>query len=143
MKIGPRGLAMIKRFEGCKLQAYQDSVGVWTIGYGSTLGVKQGDRISEQQADTLLQADLARFENGVAKYLTREVRESQADAMISLAFNVGLGNFKDSTLLKLTNQNSPLQAAQQFVKWANAGGKPLLGLLRRRFAEGQLYLEDL
>lgn len=143
MKIGPRGLALIKRYEGCKLDAYQDSVGVWTIGYGSTLGVKQGQRITQQQADALLIEDLARFENGVGGYVTKDVKESQADAMISLAFNIGLGNFRDSTLLKLTNSNQPMQAAQQFPKWCNAGGKPLLGLLRRRLSEAQLYLEDL
>ena len=143
MKATARCIDLIKRFEGCRLEAYQDSVGVWTIGYGSTMGVKQGDRISAQQAETLLRADLSRFESGVSAFVTAPIKQSQFEAIVSLAFNVGMGNVKNSTLLKLTNQKQYLQAAQQFQKWNLAGGKPLLGLLRRRLAEAQLYLEDL
>lgn len=143
MNMTSRGIGLIKKYEGLRLNAYQDSVGVWTIGFGSTLGVKEGDRISPEQAETLLKADLQRFENGVAAALSGPCKQSQFEAMVSLAFNVGLANFKGSTLLKLHNGNQPFQTAQQFQKWCNAGGKPLLGLLRRRLSEALLYLEDL
>jgi len=143
MKITHRAIELIKRYEGLRLDAYLDAVNVPTIGYGHTHGVVMGTKISAPEAEEFLRGDLEQFETGVAKLLTVTIRQSQFDALVSFAFNLGLGNFKDSTLRKHTNDGKPMQAAQEFPKWINAGGKPLLGLLRRRLSEALLYLEDL
>lgn len=141
MKIGQRGIDLIKSFESLRLEAYQDSVGVWTMGYGSTLGVKPGDVITEDQANTLLAAELLSTQQVVSAAMPK-ARQSEFDAVCALAFNVGNNAIKNSTLLQRHNTGFRLEAAREFVKWDHAGGKELLGLLRRRFAEGTLYLAD-
>ncbi|MFA5715356.1 MAG: lysozyme [Candidatus Paceibacterota bacterium] len=143
MTTSQRGIDLIKHFEGLRLEAYQDSVGVWTIGYGHTENVYPGRVIDEYGADILLKDDLKRFEAGIDK-LALSINQNQYDALVSFAFNLGLGNLSKSTLLKKVrvNPNDPT-IADEFVKWIRAGGKVLPGLLTRRKAEAVLYFSQI
>lgn len=140
MTIGQAGIDLIKRFEGCRLESYQDSVGVWTIGYGHTQGVYAGQRITQEDAEALLRADLKSFSKKVSLLVGDKVNQQQFDALVSFAYNLGVGNLKSSTLLKrvLANPNDP-DIETQFNKWVYAGGKILNGLVKRRQAEADLY----
>lgn len=146
MRISEAGVDLIKAFEGLKLEAYQDSVGVWTIGYGHT-GPVNGEKITagltitEQDAEELFYNDIAKFEDGVNK-LTQELDITQGmfDALVCFAYNVGLDALARSTLLKLLKQNKVLEASEQFKRWNKANGKELAGLTRRRNAEAELFL---
>ena len=140
MKINQAGLDLIKSFEGCKLDAYEDIVGVVTIGYGHTGDdIELGDTIAEDEAEELLKEDLERFENGVDGLLTCEATENQFSALVCFSYNVGLNALKGSTLLRKLNAGDVQGAAQDFVRWAKAGGKEVPGLLRRREAEQKLF----
>ena len=139
MKTDKKGIELIKEFEGCKLKAYQDSVGVWTIGYGHTKGVKKGDVITQDQAKQFLIEDLADAENAVNRLVKVEINQNMFDALSSFTFNLGVGNFQSSTLLKLLNQGKYSEAAEQFPRWVFAGGQKLDGLVRRRKAEQKLF----
>lgn len=142
MKISQKGIDLIKQFEGVSLKAYPDpGTGgePWTIGYGHTGGVKKGDVVTQAQAEELLRKDLIKFETGVSNVLTVETTQNQFDAMVSLAYNIGLGNFTKSTLLRKHNAKCWQCAASQFGVWRNAGGKVMNGLIRRRAAERELY----
>ncbi|RDU95358.1 lysozyme [Trinickia dinghuensis] len=140
MKINEAGINLIKEFEGLRLTAYADVVGVLTIGYGHTgPDVKPGMVITEAQAGQLLIDDLARFENGVSGLVKVPVNANQFSALVSFSYNVGLGNLGGSTLLRLLNQSDYAGAAQQFPLWDKAGGRELPGLLRRRQAEQALF----
>jgi lysozyme len=139
-RINKAGLSLIKQFEGLRLKAYKDVVGVLTIGYGSTgPHVKEGMIITEQQAEDLLKEDLDRFEQGVANLVKVPLNDNQFAALVSFSFNLGLGNLKASTLLKLLNAGKLDQVPSEFVKWNKAGGKVLAGLTRRRQAEAELF----
>ena len=131
----------IKRAEGCKLTAYQDSVGVWTIGYGHTADVKRGDRITQQQADDFLRSDLSRFEVIAAR--TPGVRtQGQFDAVTDFCYNCGPGNFQNSTLRKyITTGRKDWEIQKEFLKWTKAGGKELGGLVSRRVWEAARWKE--
>lgn len=138
-RIGPKGLALIKRFEGLELKAYRDVVGVLTIGYGSTgPHVKSGMVITESRAEALLREDLDRFERGVAE-IGGDMTPGQFSALVSFAFNLGLGALKGSTLLKNHLSGDYADAAKEFDKWVFAGKKKLNGLVKRRAAERELY----
>ncbi|PRP70895.1 muraminidase [Chromobacterium amazonense] len=140
MQTSANGINLIKQFEGLKLTAYQDSVGVWTIGYGHTgRDVKPSQTISSNQADQLLRQDLARFEQGVSNLIKVSIKQNQFDALVSFSYNLGLGNLQSSTLLRLLNQGDYQAAAGQFPLWNKAGGKVLPGLTRRRLAEQALF----
>ena len=141
MKTSKNGINLIKNYEGCRLTAYKCPAGVWTIGYGHTAGVKQGDKITQLQADTLLTIDLQKFENAVNKAVKKPITQNEFDALVSFAFNVGTGNFEKSTLLRLVNMGQFELAAKQFERWIYAGGKPLTGLKKRRLAEKTLFLK--
>lgn len=142
MKISQAGLDLIKRFEGCKLEAYRDAVGIWTIGYGHTgPNVHDGLKITQAQADAILAQDVSRFASGVAVNVNVALTQSEFDALVSFAFNVGLGAFRSSTLLKLLNDNADRTVvASQFLRWNKAGSKVLDGLTKRRNAEKALFL---
>ncbi len=151
MRISQRGVDLIKRHEGLRLRAYRDAVGVITIGYGHTRTAQIGQTITAGEAEALLRADLDAFEDGVTALVKRPLKQSQFDALVSFAFNVGLDidadhrteGLGDSTLLALVNAGRDQDAVIEFLKWSKAGGRPLLGLTRRRLAEAQLFLEDL
>lgn len=141
MKINDRGLAIVKKFEGLELKSYQDSVGVWTIGYGHTKGVKKDQSCTESQAEAWLREDLAEAEAAVTRLVTAPLTSNQFSALVSFTFNLGAGNLTTSTLRRLLNRKDYGGAANQFLHWAHAGGKLLLGLQRRRQAERELFLK--
>jgi lysozyme len=135
------GLALTKSFEGLRLEAYQDVGGVWTIGYGHTgPDLLAGMKISQADADALLRADLTVAVSCVNRGVTEEIVQSQFDAMVDFCFNVGRGNFLQSTLLRKVNLSDFEGAAAQFLLWVNAGGKKVEGLVRRRQAEQAMFL---
>ena len=135
--ISENGLALIKRFEGCRLTAYQDSVGVWTIGYGHTLDVSKGRTITQQQADHYLRADCANAEKAVNRYIhIYHWNQNQFDALVSFTFNCGSGNLK--TLLN-GGTRSISQISEKIPAYRKAGGKVLEGLVNRRAAEKTLF----
>lgn len=139
--ISAAGLDLIKRFEGLRLDAYRCPAGVPTIGYGSTgPHVRIGQRISKAEADELLTQDAARFVRGVSERLgDSPATQSQFDAMVSLAFNIGLDAFARSTLLRKHKAGDYAGAQKEFGRWVNSAGKRLLGLVHRRAAEATLY----
>lgn len=141
MKTSKDGVALIKEFEGCKLTAYKCPAGVWTIGIGTTKGVRPGQVITESQAIDLLETDLAKFEKTVASLVKVPVTQPMFDALVSFAYNVGEGALGKSTLLKKLNARDFAGAADQFLVWNKAGGRALAGLTRRRQAERKLFLK--
>jgi len=145
MQISNTGIALIKRFEGCELKAYQDSVGVWTIGYGWTQPVNgkkvaAGMVIDLSTAERLLKCGLVQYEQGVNQLLKVKITQGQFDALVSFAYNLGLRALSTSTLLRKLNSGNQHGAADEFGKWVNAGGKQLAGLVKRRAAERELFL---
>lgn len=142
MKTSNIGINLIKSFEGCILKAYKCPAGVWTIGYGHTAGVKEGQTITQAQAEEFLKQDLKRFETYVKNLVTVKLNQYQFDALVSFCYNVGPGNLKTSTLLKLLNKGDYEGAAEQFERWVKAGDKKLAGLVRRRVAEKELFLRQ-
>jgi len=142
--VSKKGLDLIKQSEGCKLTAYPDPAtggDPWTIGYGATgTGIRKGVVWTQVQADQRFAADVQRFADGVSSLLgAAPTTQGQFDAMVSLAFNVGLGNFRESTLLRLHKEGDYAGAANQFARWNKAAGKVMAGLTRRREAEAALY----
>ena len=135
MNTSPKGIALIKEFEGLRLKAYQCPGGVWTIGYGHTAGVKPGMLISKAQAEEYLKADLIAFErylNGLGLALN----QNQFDALVSFIYNVGTGNFSSSTLLRKVRANPQDNSIMdEFLRWVYSKGRVLPGLQRRRLAE--------
>jgi lysozyme len=145
LKTSQRGIGLIKQFEGCRLTAYQDSVGVWTIGYGLTsaaglIKVTRGLKITQQQAEEYLVKSLVKYETAVMSLLKRPPTQNQFDAMVSFCYNVGPGNFAKSSVLKHFNAGSNIAAASAFALWNKAGGKVLPGLVKRRKAESDLFI---
>lgn len=139
MNYSKTGLALTESFEGLRLTAYQDSVGVWTIGYGHTNGVQQGQTITLQQAEAFLVADIAWAVAFVNHVLTVLVTQGEFDALVDFVFNLGSGTLVHSTLLQLVNSGNFSAAADEFAKFDHAGGKVVAGLLRRRLAEKQIF----
>jgi lysozyme len=135
-----RSYALTQRFEGLRLEAYQDSVGVWTIGYGHTKGVKRGDKITHEQAEEFLKQDMQEAIDGVNRLVRVPLTQQQFDALVDFTFNLGVGNLSKSTLLKLLNQGSYAEAGKEFLKWNRAGGKVLAGLTTRRGVEADMFL---
>ncbi|NUG12423.1 lysozyme [Acinetobacter seifertii] len=146
MKISNSGISLIKSFEGFRLKAYDDGVGVWTIGYGTIkypngIRVKAGDSCTVQQAEDYLRNDLAVFENAVNRLVKVKLTQNQFDALVSFTYNLGETNLGKSTLLKKLNAGDYQGAADQFLVWNKAGGKVMNGLVRRREAERALFLK--
>ncbi|OOF85151.1 muraminidase [Rodentibacter ratti] len=146
MKISERGISHIIRDEGERLTAYQDIVGIWTIGVGHTgqvdgKPVAKGMTISKEKSREILKADLARFENAINASVSVPLKQNQFDALVSLAFNIGEGAFRRSILLRKLNAGDYNGASQQFLVWKNAGGRVSQGLLNRRKREKALFDE--
>ena len=142
-RTGDKGIQLICQFEGLRLERYRDAVGLWTIGYGHLILKEEMEKlikITTGEAKNILRKDLKRTETGVKKLLTLSVTQNQFDALVSFAFNLGLGNLKKSTLLKKVNAGDKEAAALQFKCWNKAGGRVLAGLTRRRDAEMRLFL---
>lgn len=139
------GVDLICGFEGKRLTAYDDGVGVWTIGFGTTTypngtKVKKGDTCAEYQAKAYMAHDLKKFESAVNNAVTVPLNQNQFDALVSLAYNIGTNAFSGSTLVKKLNSNDFRGAADQFDVWVNAGGKRMQGLVNRRAKEKALFL---
>lgn len=140
MKISNDGINLIKNYEGCKLYAYRDSVGVATIGYGHTKGVRMGTAITQKQADDYLREDLASVEKTLNQ-LGINFKQCQFDALCSWVFNLGSSNFTHSTMcVRICTGASDEEITDQLVRWHNAGGKSLLGLMKRRVSEANMFL---
>ena len=141
MNVSETGIELIKKFEGCVLKAYKCPAGIWTIGYGHTTNVKKGQTITKEQAEEYLKQDLNRFEITVNNLVNVPLNQNQFDALVSFCYNLGSGNLKNSTLLKLLNKKDYTRAAEEFDRWVYAGGKKLSGLVKRRAAEKELFLK--
>lgn len=147
MQLNDAGKKLIKSFEGCKLTAYKCSAGKDTVGYGNTFyedgtPVKPGDKITQERADSLFELIANDFAKKVDPLVTDKVTPNQFAALVSFAYNAGVGNLKASTLLKKVNANpNDPTIKDEFLKWNKAGGKVLPGLTRRREAEAALYFK--
>ena len=139
MKISQEGIALIKKFEGCKLKSYRCAAGVWTIGYGHTTLVEKNQEITQEEADIILLADLEVYEDAVNKASTVPLEQHQFDALVSWTFNLGGANLNASTMLKVLNKGEYEEVPAQIKRWNKAGGKVLQGLIRRREAEALLF----
>lgn len=143
--INAAGLDMIKRFEGFSEEAYRDTAGILTIGYGTTaaagVGItpKAGMRITEEEAERYLLAAIAKTEAAIGPFL-KAPNDNQRGAMVSLAYNIGAGAFNRSTVLRRFNAGDVVGAAEAFAMWNKAGGAVVRGLVRRREAERSLFL---
>jgi len=146
MKTSANGINMVCGFEGLRLKAYDDGVGVWTIGFGTIkypngVRVKKGDTCTESQAEEYLRNDLVVFENAINRLVKATLNQNQFDALSSFTYNLGEGNLSKSTLLKKLNAKDYKGAAAEFPKWNKAGGRVLAGLVKRRKAEMELFLK--
>lgn len=140
LSVSTDGLALTKSCEGCQLTAYQDPVGIWTIGYGHTgPDVYKGLVIAQDRADYLLELDLKSAAKTVCNLTTVKLTQNQIDALTDFVFNLGAEAFRTSTLLKCINAGDMDGAAKEFGKWNKAGGKVLPGLTKRRAAEAALF----
>ena len=137
MKTSSKGVSLIKSFEGCRLKAYKCPAGVWTIGYGHTAGVKEGDCITQEQADDYLRSDLEKYEKAVLNYDgIYHFNQNQFDALVSFAYNCGIGNLKNLTQ---SGKRTISQISTKLPLYNKAGGVVLRGLQRRRSAEKELF----
>ena len=147
MKLNKAGADLIKSFEGLRLDAYLCSAGKPTVGFGSTFyedgtPVKMGDKITKEMADSLFEKVTDSFAAKVKNCIQKDINENQFAALVSFAYNVGIGNLKSSTLLKKVNANpNDPTIMQEFKKWNRASGNVLAGLTRRREAEANLYFK--
>lgn len=141
MNLGYNGTKILKYFEGCRLTAYQDSVGVWTIGYGHTKGVHAGMSITQEEAEQMLLIELEEYEGYIEKYVIVPLTQNQFDALVVWVYNLGPTNLRRSTLLKELNSGNYTAAGKEITKWNKAGGKVLAGLVKRREAEAELFNE--
>lgn len=145
MNTGPKGLALIKQFEGWRSTAYRDAVGVWTIGYGHTSmagspKVRAGMKITKTEGETILRKDLRKYEKAVNDAVNVRLTQEQFDALVSFTYNVGPGNLRKSSVLRAVNARRFDEVPRRLMLWNKAGGKVLRGLTRRRAAEGELFL---
>jgi GH24 family phage-related lysozyme (muramidase) len=146
MNITQTGIDLIKSFEGLKLEAYKavPTEKYMTIGYGHYgSDVKEDQKITKKQAEELLKKDLKKFVDGVDKLVTVKVNSNQFDALVSFAYNCGLGALKDSTLLEKLNEGNFQGASKEFERWTKSGGKELKGLVTRRNKEKNLFLKPI
>ncbi len=139
MKISSEGISLIKNYEGCCLEAYQDSVGVWTIGYGHIKDVKEGDKINQDEAEHLLKEEMPEYEGYINDMVEVPLDQCQFDALVCWVYNLGPTNLKESTLLRILNEGDYGGVPEQIKRWNKAGGKVLAGLVKRRQAEANLF----
>ncbi len=145
MKVNSKGLALIKHYEGFRARAYRDPVGIWTIGYGHTSmaghpQVKSGMVISKQQALDILDKDVEKFADQIRPLIKVKLNDDQFSALVSFAYNVGVGGFKRSSVLRVVNAKRFDAVPTRLALWVKAGGKTYRGLVKRRAAEASLFL---
>lgn len=147
-KINSAGIKLVQKFEGLKLSAYTCPAGIWTVGYGHTQGVKKGDKITETEAGKILTQDLTQCGEQIEKCVNVPLNDHQFAALASFVFNVGIGSLKASTLLRRLNNGDYDCVPSELCKWVKATNPKtakkvtLPGLVKRRAAEGQLWLES-
>jgi lysozyme len=139
MRYSSDGMHLTEGFEGCRYEAYRDVVGVLTIGYGHTLGVYEGQVITQDQAEAFLREDIQRSEDDINRLVKVPLTQGQFDALVDFDFNLGGDALTNSTLLRKLNKGDFEGAAKEFERWDMAGGKHLAGLFRRRKAEEDLF----
>ena len=139
MKTSEEGLELIKSFEGCETTAYQDSVGVWTIGYGHTKGVEEGQTCSIEDAETMLSDEMDEYEGYINNMVKVEREQHEFDALVAWGYNLGPTNLGESTMLKVLNDGQFDRVPDEMRRWNRAGGQVLQGLVRRREAEALLF----
>ena len=147
MKMNRAGMNLIKKFEGFRSSAYRDAVGVWTIGYGHTSmagnpKVFRGLKISRQQGEAILAKDVENFARNIRPLISVNLNDNQFSALVSFAYNVGVGGFRRSSVLQRVNAGRFDAVPNRLSLWIKAGGRSLKGLVRRRAAEGELFLSD-
>lgn len=140
MNLSNNGVAIIKKFEGCRYIAYQDGGGVWTIGYGFTKGVKFGMSITPEECERRLYDEVRSYEAAVLKACTVPPNQNQFDALVSLSWNIGIAGMSQSTAVRLHNKKDFVGASKAFNMWNQDNGKVVQGLVNRRAAEAALYL---
>ena len=139
MKISSDGLELIKHFEGCETTAYQDSVGVWTIGYGHTKGVEEGQRCSIEDAETMLADEMDEYEGYINNMVKVDLEQHEFVALVAWGYNLGPTNLGESTMLKVLNRGQFDRVPSEMKRWNRAGGQVLEGLVRRRTAESLIF----
>ena len=139
IQISQEGLSLIKKFEGCELKAYRCAANVLTIGYGSTKNVKEGDTITQEEADKLLLHEMKEYEGYINDMVKSDLKQNEFDALVSWVFNLGPSNLSSSTLLNRLNNKMWDDVPNQIKRWNKAGGEVKQGLVRRREAEALLF----
>ena len=139
MNVSLEGLTLIKHFEGCELEAYLCPADVWTIGYGHTKDVKEGDTTTKEEADYLLQKEMIEYESYIDDMVDVELNQNQYDSLCAWVYNLGPSNLGSSTLLKVLNEGKYDEVPEQIKRWNKANGKVLAGLVKRREAEALLF----
>lgn len=145
MKMNDEGRNLIRQFEGCRTRAYRDAVGVWTVGYGHTSmagspSVAAATRVTRARAEAILDRDLERFCGEVASLIRTPLNDNQFSALVCFAFNVGVGNFRKSSVLAAVNGGDLASVPRRLALWVKAGGRMLPGLVKRRAAEAALFM---
>lgn len=137
-------LNLIKKWEGCSLKSYKDMIGIWTIGYGQTGDdIKEGLEITQEKADIWLLNKLYELSFQLDKAMKVSVSDNQFCALLSLIYNIGIGNFRRSSLLSKLNDGADFDdIAEEFLKWNRAGGHLVEGLTNRRKEEKELFLSQ-
>ena len=139
MHISEEGIALIKKYEGCELEAYLCPAGRWTIGFGRIKDVAEGDTCTQEQAESWLLEALVEYEDYVKNLVKVNLDQSQFDALVCWTYNLGPTNLKESTMLKLLNAGDYHTVPNQMRRWNKSNGEVLEGLVRRREAEGLLF----
>lgn len=142
MRTSKAGLALLKDFEGCRLEAYPDVTGIPTIGFGFIAGVKMGDTMTQVQCDERLRREIRAYEIAVWNATGGNVTQSELDSLVSFSWNVGIAGMEKSSVIKAHNRGDKQAAARAFGMWNKAGGNVISGLTRRRAAEAAMYLTD-
>jgi len=139
MKISEDGLELIKKFEGCETSAYQDSVGVWTIGFGHTKGVEEGQTCSIEDAESMLADEMDEYEGYINDMVRVDLQQHEFDSLVAWVYNLGPTNLNESTMLKVLNGGQFDRVPDEMNRWTRAGGEILEGLVRRRQAESLMF----
>jgi len=139
MQISEEGKQLIKKFEGCRLEAYKCSAGVWTIGYGRTTNVEEGDTCTQEEAEKWLNEELVVYGAYVNDAVLITLEQNEFDALVAWTYNLGSTNLNNSTMLRVLNENQKEDVPHQMRRWNKANGKVLEGLVRRREAEALLF----
>ena len=139
MNISQEGISLIKKFEGCELEAYKCAAGVWTIGYGHTKDVKEGNSITKEQAESMLVHELQEYCSDVDIAVKVDLKQNEFDSLVSWTYNLGPTNLNSSTMLRVLNEGKHDEVPAQMKRWNKASGQVKEGLVRRREAEALLF----